>query len=123
MEDGYLLWSSVYLHEWFGFKYYEPLSYADESNRQGGRNVSTTPPWLPDFFSLPNMALPMSYFCVGIALQLLRTPLIVYFIHDLEATAAQVNVLFTAMAVPWTFKVLYVRERSEYIAFIYSRSP
>ena len=30
-----------------------------------------------------------------------------YFIHDLEATAAQVNVLFTVMAVPWCFKVLY----------------
>ncbi|GMI24020.1 hypothetical protein TeGR_g414 [Tetraparma gracilis] len=106
-EDGYLLWSSVYLHEWFGFKYYEPLSYAETPNRQGGHNATGVPPWLTDFYSLPNMAIPMSYFCVGIALQLIRTPLIVYFIHDLEATAAQVNVLFTVMAVPWCFKVLY----------------
>ena len=49
----------------------------------------------------------MSYFCVGVALQLLRTPLIVYFISDLNATPAEVNVLFTVMAVPWCFKVFY----------------
>ena len=49
----------------------------------------------------------MSYFCVGVALQLLRTPLIVYFIVDLDATPAEVNVLFTVMAVPWCFKVIY----------------
>ena len=54
----------------------------------------------------PNLT-PSSSFCVGFALQFLRTPLIVYFIHDLEATAAQVNVLFTVMAVPWCFKVLF----------------
>ena len=66
-----------------------------------------TPAWLTDFYSLPNVALPMSYFCVGVALQLLRTPLIVYFIVDLEATPAEVNVLFTVMAVPWCFKVIY----------------
>lgn len=53
------------------------------------------PPWMYKFSSLPNLAIPMSYFCIGVALQLLRTPLIVYFIEDQNATAAEVNVLFT----------------------------
>mmetsp|Transcript_18111 Transcript_18111/g.41245 ORF Transcript_18111/g.41245 Transcript_18111/m.41245 type:complete len:496 (+) Transcript_18111:1074-2561(+) len=65
------------------------------------------PEWMYNISSLPNLAIPMSYFCIGVALQLLRTPLIVYFIEDLGATAAEVNVLFTVMAVPWCFKVLY----------------
>ena len=60
-----------------------------------------------EFSSLPNLAIPVSYFCIGVALQLLRTPLIVYFISDLNASAAEVNVLFTVMAVPWCFKVIY----------------
>ena len=47
----------------------------------------------------------MSYFCVGVALPLLRTPLIVYLIEDKNASPAEVNVLFTVMAVPWCFKV------------------
>jgi hypothetical protein len=74
-----------------------------EMKKPGGK----IPRWMYEFTSLPNLAIPMSYFCIGIALQLLRTPLIVYFIEDLNATAAEVNVLFTVMAVPWCFKVLY----------------
>jgi len=65
------------------------------------------PRWMYDMWSLPNLAIPLSYFCIGVALQLLRTPLIVYFIEDLSASPADVNVLFTVMAVPWCFKVLY----------------
>jgi MFS family permease len=65
------------------------------------------PEWMFKIYSLPNLAIPMSYFCVGIALQLLRTPLIVYFIQDMDASASDVNVLFTVMAVPWCFKVFY----------------
>jgi len=101
VEDGYLAWSSIYLYEWFGFKYYEPLPPSE-----GGR-LTNIPPWLPDLYSLPNLAIAMSYFCVGVALQLLRTPLIVYLIEDKNASPAEVNVLFTVMAVPWCFKVLY----------------
>lgn len=87
--------------QYFGFKYYEPLPLRIPGTPQ------VIPPWLTDFYSLPNLAIPMSYFCVGVALQLLRTPLIVYFIADLNATPAEVNVLFTVMAVPWCFKVIY----------------
>ncbi|GMH95358.1 hypothetical protein TrST_g10738 [Triparma strigata] len=101
MEDGYMVWSSIYLFEWFGFKYYEPLP-----PNVGGK-LAKIPPWLPDLYSLPNLAIAMSYFCVGVALQLLRTPLIVYLIEDKGASPAEVNVLFTVMAVPWCFKVLY----------------
>jgi BT1 family/PUCC protein len=105
MEDGYIAWSSIYLHEYFGFEIYTPLTKQQEDDlKQLGAQV---PRWMYEFTSLPNLAIPMSYFCIGVALQLLRTPLIVYFIEDLNATAAEVNVLFTVMAVPWCFKVLY----------------
>jgi len=100
-SDGFIACTSVIMYETLGFKYYEPLPPA------GVGGGSKTPDWLKDFYSLPNIALPMSYFCVGIALQLLRTPLIVYFIEDKNASPAEVNVLFTVMAVPWCFKVIY----------------
>lgn len=59
------------------------------------KNDTYIPNWMEKFTSLPNLAIPLSYFCIGVALQLLRTPLIVYFIHDHGASAAEVNVLFT----------------------------
>lgn len=60
------------------------------------KNGQLPPPkWMYEFSSLPNVAIPLSYFCIGIALQLLRTPLIVYFIVDQDASPADVNVLFT----------------------------
>lgn len=105
LEDGYLAWSSIYLHEYFGFIIYTPLTpeQQEDLKKEGGQ----VPRWMYEFTSLPNLAIPMSYFCIGVALQLLRTPLIVYFIEDLGATPAEVNVLFTVMAVPWCFKVIY----------------
>ena len=42
----------------------------------------------------------------GVALELLRTPLIVYLIEDLDASPSDVFVLFTVMAVPWGFNWL-----------------
>mmetsp|Transcript_53738 Transcript_53738/g.64823 ORF Transcript_53738/g.64823 Transcript_53738/m.64823 type:complete len:726 (-) Transcript_53738:318-2495(-) len=100
LEDGYIAWVSIHLYEHFGIIPYQPLNPTEM--KQG-----KVPQWMYEFSSLPNLAIPSSYFCIGIALQLLRTPLIVYFIEDLDATAAQVNVLFTVMAVPWCFKVIY----------------
>lgn len=105
MEDGYIAWSSIYLHEYFGFTIYTPLT--PEEQLEMKKPDGNIPRWMYEFSSLPNLAIPMSYFCIGIALQLLRTPLIVYFIEDLKATPAEVNVLFTVMAVPWCFKVIY----------------
>jgi hypothetical protein len=93
MEDGYLAWSSIYMHEWFGFTIYTPLT--PDQQQQMQTDTAAIPKWLPEFASLPNVAIPLSYFCIGISLQLLRTPLIVYFITDLNASAAEVNVLFT----------------------------
>lgn len=91
LEDGYLAWSSVYLHEYFGFTIYHPLTPVEHENLIH----DILPPWIHNFCALPNMAILLSYFCIGVALQLLRTPLIVYFISDHDATPAQVNVLFT----------------------------
>jgi MFS family permease len=105
-----LAWSSIYLHEYFGFQIYTPLTEEEEAHLKeikGSGKGGQIPPWLKDVSSLPNLAIFMSYFCIGVALQLLRTPLIVYFIADLGATPAEVNVLFTVMAVPWCFKVIY----------------
>mmetsp|Transcript_19668 Transcript_19668/g.29111 ORF Transcript_19668/g.29111 Transcript_19668/m.29111 type:complete len:697 (-) Transcript_19668:58-2148(-) len=104
LEDGYIAWSSIYMHEWFGFTIYTPLTPKQEEEMQKHTSI---PKWMYEFASLPNIAIPLSYFCIGIALQLLRTPLIVYFIEDQNASAAEVNVLFTVMAVPWCFKVIY----------------
>ena len=92
MEDGYLAWSSMYLHEYLGCIIYMPLTPEEQ---EGMKHDKYIPNWMYEFTSLPNLAIPISYFCIGVALQLLRTPLIVYFINDQGATAAQVNVLFT----------------------------
>jgi Na+/melibiose symporter-like transporter len=104
MEDGYLAWSSIYLHEYLGFTIYMPLAPDQQDQMKRDKFI---PNWMENFSSLPNLAIPLSYFCIGVAIQLLRTPLIVYFIQDLGASAAEVNVLFTVMAVPWCFKVIY----------------
>lgn len=93
LEDGYLAWSSVYLHEYFGFTIYHPLTPTEQFELK--QRVHAVPPWIHEFTALPNLAILLSYFCIGVALQLLRTPLIVYFIADQDATPAQVNVLFT----------------------------
>jgi len=100
LEDGYIAWISINLFEYFGAVVYQPL---DPFELKQGK----VPRWMYDMWSLPNIAIPLSYFCIGVALQLLRTPLIVYLIEDLDASPSDVNVLFTVMAVPWCFKVLY----------------
>jgi hypothetical protein len=104
MEDGYLAYSSIYLHEYLGFTIYMPLTEQEEEKM---KKDDFLPNWIYEFTSLPNLAIPVSYFFIGVALQLLRTPLIVYFIVDKDASAAEVNVLFTVMAVPWCFKMIY----------------
>lgn len=83
----------MYFHEWFGYVIYTPLTKDEQEAMK--KDPSNVPNWMNEFNSLPNVAIPLSYFCIGIALQLLRTPLIVYFIEDQGATAAEVNVLFT----------------------------
>jgi hypothetical protein len=88
-----LAWSSVFLHEYFGFTIYHPLTPLEQLILK--QEFDKQPPWVHDFKALPNLAILLSYFCIGVALQLLRTPLIVYLIADLNATPAQVNVLFT----------------------------
>lgn len=92
LEDGYLAWSSIYLHEYFGATIYTPLTPKQQEKMKRDEYI---PNWMEEFYSLPNLAIPLSYFSIGVALQLLRTPLIVYFIQDRGASAAEVNVLFT----------------------------
>jgi hypothetical protein len=103
LEDGYLAWSSMYFHEWFGYTIYTPLTEDEQEAMR--KDPSNVPNWMNEFTSLPNIAIPLSYFCIGIALQLLRTPLIVYFIEDQNATPAEVNVLFTVSK--WKISLFY----------------
>lgn len=106
MEDGYLAWSSIYLHEKFGFVIYMPLTEEEEDLMKHNKYI---PNWMDEFTSLPNIAIPISYFCIGVALQLLRTPLIVYFIQDQGASAAEVNVLFTVSKLTKTGIAVFIR--------------
>ena len=92
MEEGSLAWSSIYLHEYFGFIIYTPLTEEEQDNMKRNDYI---PDWMGNFLSLPNLDIPISYFLIRVALQLLYTLLIVYFIQDLGASAAEVNVLFT----------------------------
>lgn len=97
----------MYLHEYFGFTIYTPLTEKEEDKMKQHEYL---PDWMGDFWSLPNLAIPISYFCIGVALQLLRTPLIVYFIQDLGASAAEVNVLFTVSKLPFAQVVVKTNE-------------
>jgi hypothetical protein len=74
-EDGYLAWSSIYLHEYFGFHIYTPIAPEQQEEMKRDEYI---PDWMEKMYWLPNIAIPISYFCIGVALQLLRTPLISY---------------------------------------------
>mmetsp|Transcript_17770 Transcript_17770/g.25927 ORF Transcript_17770/g.25927 Transcript_17770/m.25927 type:complete len:527 (-) Transcript_17770:480-2060(-) len=63
--------------------------------------------WMLNVWALPNLAIPLSYFCVGFALNFMSTPLTYYMVHELDATPAQQNVIRTVQALPWSFKLLY----------------
>lgn len=84
-----------------------PSVYMYEPLKPDDMKLGKVPEWMYQLYSLPNLAIPMSYFCIGVALHLIRTPLIVYFIQEQGASASEINVLFTVMAVPWCFKVFY----------------
>jgi hypothetical protein len=79
LEHGYLAWSSAYLHEYFGSTIYSPLT-AEEQERM--KKDGYIPNWMYEFSSLPNLAIAVSYVCIGVALQLLRTPLSVYVLYS-----------------------------------------
>ncbi|KAG5189126.1 Biopterin transport-related protein BT1 [Tribonema minus] len=62
---------------------------------------------MSDIWAAPNRAVPASYFCVGIAMSFLRTPVSYYLVHELGASPSQQNVVVTLAMLPWSFKLVY----------------
>jgi predicted MFS family arabinose efflux permease len=65
-------------------------------------NAKALNPW-----SLANVAIFLSYFCVGFGFSFSGTPLTYYLINELEATAEQLVVIGVVGSLPWSFKLLY----------------
>ncbi|CAN0040329.1 unnamed protein product [Heterosigma akashiwo] len=63
--------------------------------------------WMTDTWHPANVAIPLSYFCVGFALNFLSTPLTYYMVHVLDASPAQQSVVRTMQSLPWSFKLAY----------------
>ncbi|CAM9292061.1 unnamed protein product [Choristocarpus tenellus] len=62
---------------------------------------------LLNIYSLPSLAILMSYFCVGVVLQLLSTPVAYYLIDNLGASSGVYTTYYVLTTLPWSFKVLY----------------
>mmetsp|Transcript_11523 Transcript_11523/g.14959 ORF Transcript_11523/g.14959 Transcript_11523/m.14959 type:complete len:517 (-) Transcript_11523:204-1754(-) len=63
--------------------------------------------WMTNTWHPANIAIPLSYFCVGFALNFLTTPTTYYMVHILDASAAQQSVVRTMQSLPWSFKLAY----------------
>lgn len=57
-----------------------------------------------NIYSVPSLAILMSYFSVGIALELLATPIAYYLIDDLGAESGVYTVWVILTTLPWSFK-------------------
>ena len=58
-----------------------------------------------DIYSLGSLAIAMSYVSVGVALQLLYTPVAYYLVDDLGAESGAYTVWVILVTLPWSFKV------------------
>lgn len=58
-----------------------------------------------NIYSLASLAIVMSYFSVGVALELLYTPVAYYLIDDLGAESGVYTVWVILVTLPWSFKV------------------
>ena len=58
-----------------------------------------------NIYSWASLAIVMSYFSVGVALELLSTPVAYYLIDDLGAESGVYTVWVVLVALPWSFKV------------------
>ena len=56
-------------------------------------------------YSIKSVAIVMSYFSVGVTLELLYTPIAYYLIDDLGAEGGVYTVWATLLTLPWSFKV------------------
>ncbi|CAN0024698.1 unnamed protein product, partial [Hapterophycus canaliculatus] len=60
-----------------------------------------------NIYSMASLAIIMSYFSVGVALELLYTPVAYYLIDDLGAESGVYTVWVILVTLPWSFKVAY----------------
>lgn len=58
-----------------------------------------------DIYSLGSLAIVMSYFSIGVSLELLYTPIAYYLIDDLGAESGVYTVWVILVTLPWSFKV------------------
>lgn len=58
-----------------------------------------------NIYGVPSMAILMSYFSVGVALELLATPVAYYLIYDLGEDSSVYTVWYILVYLPWSFKV------------------
>lgn len=66
-----------------------------------------------NIYSLGSVAIVMSYFSVGVILELLYTPIAYYLIDDLGEESGVYTVWYILVSLPWSFKVtLFVTPRS-----------
>ena len=64
---------------------------------------------IPSFlnpFILPNAAIFLSYFNVGIAIYILQAPLSYYLIDQLDISSTSYNAYFTLVSLPWSLKFI-----------------
>lgn len=58
-----------------------------------------------NIYSMASLAIAMSYFSVGVALELLYTPIAYYLIDYLGAESGVYTVWYILFTLPWSFKV------------------
>ena len=58
-----------------------------------------------NIYSLQSVAIVMSYFSIGVALELLYTPIAYYLIDNLDAESGVYTVWVILVTLPWSFKV------------------
>ncbi|CAN0165039.1 unnamed protein product, partial [Discosporangium mesarthrocarpum] len=62
---------------------------------------------ISSIYALESLAILTSYFSIGVALQLLSTPLAYYLIGTLGASSSTYMTYLVLTTLPWSFKVLY----------------
>ncbi|CAM9636222.1 unnamed protein product, partial [Hapterophycus canaliculatus] len=81
----------------------------------GGGEVSLT--------SRLNVAIPISYFCIGFLGSFVMNPLNIYIVQSLNAQPSQQNTLVVLMTLPWSFKLVYGFVSDVYPIFGLRRKP
>lgn len=80
-----------------------PIHHKLESERRRERDV----PYFLNPYAPETVALPLSYFDVGMAMNLLTTPLSYYLITTLDVSSTAYSAYTTLISLPWCLKFLF----------------